>query len=331
MSFIPRTGAQALMPEDYIREIVESVPQMSTVMSLGRRAPDMARATKRIPCLSVLPTAYFSNPGPSDTDREDQFKRYSKAEWENKYIDAEEINVIVPIPEDVLDDADYDIWGMVKPRILEAFGVTFDQAVFYGTNAPAAWPNSLVTAATAAGNFVTLGSITNSNGTNDIFDDIMNVGGLISKVEEDGYMVNGHVADMTMRSRLRGLRDTANQPIFKAVQKEGVQGVSTYELDGEPCIFPRNGAVTSNDSLLISGDWNQLLYAIRKDVTWKILTEAIIQDFATKEILYNLAQQNMVALRCSMRLGWQVPNPINRLNQSSTTRYPFAVLGSAGS
>jgi hypothetical protein len=27
-----------------------------------------------------------------------------------------------------------------------------------------------------------------------------------------------------------------------------------------------------------------------------------------------------------MRLGWQLPNPINRVNQNDATRYPFAVL-----
>jgi hypothetical protein len=34
----------------------------------------------------------------------------------------------------------------------------------------------------------------------------------------------------------------------------------------------------------------------------------------------------MVALRAMVRLGWQVPNPINRLNTNAVTRYPFAVL-----
>ena len=33
----------------------------------------------------------------------------------------------------------------------------------------------------------------------------------------------------------------------------------------------------------------------------------------------------MVALRCVMRLGWQLPNPVTQLN-STDTRYPFAAL-----
>jgi len=39
-----------------------------------------------------------------------------------------------------------------------------------------------------------------------------------------------------------------------------------------------------------------------------------------------LAQQDMVALRAVMRLGWQVPNPINRIEEDADERYPFAAL-----
>lgn len=324
MSYIPRVGAEALMPEEYQREIIESVPQMSSVMDLAYRAPNMSRAQRRIPVLSILPTAYFTNPGPGDVG-DLGWKKTTRILWENKYLDAEELNVIVAIPESVLDDSDYDIWSEVKPKLLEAYGLAFDQAVFYGVNAPAVWPTNIVAAATAAGNFVTLGSL------GDLYDDILGEDGVIAQVEEDGFMVNGHVAAMNMRGKLRGLRDAQNQPIFKALAKEGVQGSTVYSLDGEPMYFPRNGSIIPANSLLISGDWSKLIYAIRKDITWKILTEAVIQDPVSGEILYNLAQQNMVGLRSCMRIAWQVPNPINRLKPNEDERYPFAVLGQAGS
>jgi hypothetical protein len=65
---------------------------------------------------------------------------------------------------------------------------------------------------------------------------------------------------------------------------------------------------------------------MRTDITTKLLTEAVIQDPTTKEIVYNLAQQDMVALRVVFRAGWAMPNPINRVNSNALTRYPFAVL-----
>lgn len=333
MSYIPRSGAEALMPEEFQREIIQNVPEMSAVMSLATKAPNMSRAQRRIPVLSVLPTAYFLNPGPaarsdaSDITR----KKLTRQLWENKYLDAEELAVIVVVPENVLEDSDYDIWGEVKPKLLEAFGLAFDQAVFYGTNAPAIWPDPIVPASIAVNNYVALGSV------GDLYDDIMGEDGVIAKVEEDGFMVNGHVSAMVMRGKLRGLREkvldplgnvvSTGQPIFKSLYKEGVQGATRYELDGERMVFPRNGSIDPSQSLLISGDWSQLVYAIRKDITWKLLTEAVIQDPVTGDILYNLAQQDAVALRAVMRLAWQVPNPINRLQPNEAERYPFAVLG----
>lgn len=325
MSYIPRTNVEALMPEEYSREIIQSVAEMSAVMSLGYRAPDMSRAQRRLPCLSVLPAAYFSNPGPGNLVEGQTFKKLTTMAWDNKFLDAEELNVIVAIPEAVLADAAYDIWAEAKPKLLEAFGQAFDQAVFYGINAPAIWPTAIVPAAIAAGNSIVFGSL------GDIYNDVLGVGGLVSLVEEDGYFVNGNVCAMKMRSYFRGLRTTTGEPIFKALVKEGVQGETRYYLDGDPCIFPRNGSIIPSQSLMITGDWKQLMYSIRQDITWKLLDQAIIQDPVTKEILYNLPQQNMVALRACMRLAWQVPNPINKLNESESTRYPFAVFGQGGS
>lgn len=329
---ITRSMALPLMPEDVQREIVQSTPEYSTIMKLAMRAPNMTRKQRRIPCLSVLPTAYFSNPGPGNHDEIDQWKQQTEIEWENKYLDAETLNCIVAIPEAVFEDADYDIWAECKPLILEALGKLIDETIYYGIGAPAVWPTAIVTAAIQAGNFTVLGSVINQNtNTNDLYDDIMGIGGVIAKVEEDGYMVNGHIAGMVMRSRLRGLRDNVGNPIFKALFKEGVQGNTVYSLDGSQIFFPRNGAVNSNRALLISGDWTKLIYAIRTDVEWKLLDQAVIQNPTTKAIVLNLAQQDMIALRVRMRIAWQVPNPINRINEDEDTRYPFAVLLPAGS
>jgi len=310
-ALIDRTGAEALIPEDASKEIVQGVPVYSTIMQLATKAPNMPRNQRRIPVLSTLPTAYFVN---GDTG----LKQTSSQAWANKFFDAEELAVIIPIPEAVLDDVDYDIWGEVKPRIMEALGIAFDQAVLFGTNAPASWPTNVLTSATAAGNVVALGTGA------DLYDDLLGEDGVISLIEQDGYMATGHIAATIMRGRYRGLRDMLGNPIFKPLVKEGVQGATRYELDGSEVLFPKNGAILTGQALQFSGDFRQLVYAMRQDITYKILTEAVIQD-GTGAIVYNLAQQDMVALRAVMRLAWQVPNPINRINPTAT-RYPIGVL-----
>jgi hypothetical protein len=54
-----------------------------------------------------------------------------------------------------------------------------------------------------------------------------------------------------------------------------------------------------------------------------VLDQAVIQD-AGGNIVYNLAQQDMVALRVTFRAGWQVSNRINFDQPTEANRYPAA-------
>ncbi len=40
-------------------------------------------------------------------------------------------------------------------------------------------------------------------------------------------------------------------------------------------------------------------------------------------------QNDMVALRAVMRLGWEIPNPVNSQQKDKAKRCPFAVLAPA--
>ena len=57
----------------------------------------------------------------------------------------------------------------------------------------------------------------------------------------------------------------------------------------------------------------------------KLFTEGVVQN-TDGTIAYNLMQNDMVALRAVMRLGWEIPNPINALKTDKTKRCPFAIL-----
>ncbi|WP_302327981.1 phage major capsid protein [Enterocloster lavalensis] len=305
---IDRTGADSLIPEERAREIIQGVVTQSAVLQRGRKLPNMSSKTYKMPVLDMLPIAYF-------VDGDTGTKKTTKQAWDKKMITAEEIAVIVPIPEAVLDDSDYDIWGEVRPRIVEAFGKVIDGAILFDVNKPTTWRDGIVTTATKA-NFV----VTLADGDN-LYDKIMSEDGVISKVEESGYFVNGHMADISMRAKLRGLKDTTGQPIFKSDMQNG----TTYSLDGSPMSFPNNGAFDKSKALMISGDFNQLVYAIRQDITFKLFTEGVVQN-TDGTIAYNLMQNDMVALRAVMRLGWEIPNPINSVQSDKTKRCPFAIL-----
>ncbi len=309
---ITRSDVQSLIPEDVSRDIVKGVSEMSTIMRLARRLPDMSKNQRRMPVLGSLPTAYFVSRAAGGASG---LKKTTKMTWANKYLDAEEIACIIPIGEDVLDDVDYDIWGQIRDPIMEEFGRVFDGAVIFGTNAPTNWPTDLVTAATAAGNAVAFGTGA------DLYADLMDENGVIAKLEADGFMATGHLAAISIRGKLRGLRDANGNPIYVT----DMSARTGYTLDGGPIEFPKNSCWVAASADLISGDWSQLVFSMRKDMTYKILDQAVIQDEAG-QIMYNLAQQDMVALRCVMLLAWQVPNPISKLQETEASRFPFAVL-----
>jgi HK97 family phage major capsid protein len=317
-NIIDRNALSGLIPEPVTREIMQGAITESAVLRMGRRLANMSSKTQTINVLDALPSAYFVNGEATDNGAGDAFKQTTKMAWDKKKLYAEEIAVIVPIPEAALDDADYDIWGEVRPRLTEAFGKVIDAAILFGTNKPSTWRNGVVPSAIAAGNGVPMGA--------DVFSDIMGENGLISKVELDGFNPNGVMSAIQMRGKLRGLKDTTGQPIFKS----DMQGATRYGLDGMDMYFPMNGAFDPNQAQMIVGDWSQLVYAIRQDMTFKIFTEGVIQDPSTKAITYNLMQNDMVALRAVMRLGWEIANPINAYNADITNPFPFSVYGKAG-
>ena len=305
---IDRSGAESLIPTQEANEIIQGTITQSAVLSRGRKLANMTSRQYKMPVLDMLPIAYFVN---GDTGQ----KKTTKQAWDKKFITAEEIAVIVPIPEAVLDDAEYDIWAEVKPRVTEAFGKVIDGAILFDVDKPSTWRDGVVTTATKAQSVVTLGASDN------LYDKIMAEDGVIAKVEDSGYFVNGHMADISMRAKLRGLKDADGNPIFKS----DMQGATSYSLDGSPMNFPNNGAFDKSKALMISGDFSQLVYSIRQDITFKLFTEGVVQN-TDGTIAYNLMQNDMVALRAVMRLGWEIPNPINALKTDKTKRCPFSIL-----
>ncbi len=303
-NIIDRTGAQALMPEDASREIWQSAIEESGALGLFRSVR-MSRKQQRIPVMSVLPVAYFVN---GDTG----LKQTSEVDWSNKYLDAEELAVIVPIPEAVLDDSDYDMWAEIRPRIAEAIGQTVDAAIFFGTNKPASWPAAIAAAAASASNTITRGSTAAAGG---IAEDLNLV---MDKVETDGYDVNGFFTRRNFRRFLRGGRDTTGQKYLD---------ISTTEIDGEPVRYGQRGIWPSGSGTveLIGGDFSQGIVGVRQDITMKLFTEGVVTD-DTGAVVFNLMQQDMVALRVVFRCAFQVPNPINLEQPVEANRYPFATL-----
>jgi HK97 family phage major capsid protein len=304
------------IPVEYVPEIMKGTVENSNAMRLATRLPDMPTATRIMPVLDSLPIAYFS------TGEADQTQT-SDVKWRNVSVTAEELNVIVPIPKTAFDDANQPIWPRVQPLIQQAAGKAIDQAIFYGTNSPSSWDTALGAAGLVAG----CAAVSDAAHTvslaacDDMYEALLGEAGVLSLLEEEGFMATGHVAHTSMRGKLRGVRDADGQPLFR----NGMNDSTRYVLDGSPIDFPVNGSVVKASSLLIAGQWTELVYAMRQDITWFVANQGVIQD-GNGAIQFNLFQNRMVALMLTMRLGVALPNPVNALEETQANRYPFAVL-----
>jgi hypothetical protein len=274
-----------LVPTPVSAEIIKEATHASALLTNARKVT-MPAKTHRIPALSVLPQAYFVS---GDTG----MKQTTSADWENVTLTAEEIAVIVPVPEAYLDDSQVPIWNEVRPLIAESFGRLIDRAGLFDYDRPSTWSAGIVPTA--------------------------------KLVADDGFNVNGFVSAPSLRWRLIGLRSTADGiPIYAPPA-----GPQPGTLFGYALNESLNGGFDTAEATLIAGDWSKAIVGIRQDISFKVFTEGVISD-ASGNVVLNLMQQDSVALRATMRVAFATANPVTRLNETANTRYPFAVLQPSG-
>lgn len=291
---IERSDVAALVPEQVSGAMLESLSDTSAILALATRIP-VSRRQVRFPILAALPAAYFVS---GDLG----LKQTTKVEWDNKYMNIEELAVIVPIPEAVLDDAGFDIFGSIRPLLEAAIARKFDAAVVFGEDKPASWDDDLVGIATDAGNTIVLGTALPEDGG--IAEDFNQLFGLI---EDGGYDVTGVIAAPRLKTRIRSARDTSGQRL--ADLTEGTILGATL-ITGA-----LKGMWAGRNVQALVGDFSKVVVGVRQDVTYKILDQAVLTDDQGAVVL-NLAQQDAVALRVVFRVGYAVANPLNYENES---------------
>lgn len=303
------SGPDPLVPEPVSAQIIQELPTQSAILQRARSVP-MGTKTSRLPVLDTLPMAYF-------VSGDAGLKQSSSMAWKNVILVAEEIAVLVPIPEAYLDDSQVPIWDEVRPRMVEAIGGVIDSACLFGVGKPSTWSTSIYDGAVAAGNVVTEGTGV------DLAQDLATMGGVLA---DDGYNLDAFVSRPGLNWKLVGLRNTQGTPIYVPSMSQGTPST----LYGYPLNMVNNGSWDRTKAQIIGGDWDNAVIGTRQDISFKMFTEGVISDDTGKVIL-NLMQQDSVAMRVVVRLAFATANPVTKLNTNSATRYPFAAIVSAGS
>ena len=145
----------------------------------------------------------------------------------------------------------------------------------------------------------------------------------MEKVEKSGYVPTAILGGPSLNSAFRS-----------TITNLGVLAGDQGQIGALPRHIDLTGGFNEGTAFAIVGDFRYLVYSFREEISMRVLYEATLKDPATGSELYNLAQQDMIGLRFTMRLGAALPNPVNRVSGvasgntlvAGSQAYPFAVI-----
>ena len=317
-------NSSVVLPVEYGREIIRGLVGRSKALELGRRLPDMRGKTYKLNVNANLPVAGWvknSQTTPNAEGTEINRKPISQYAFQGVDLVAEELAVIVPISENTLADVEdfgIELASELQEQVVGAFQEAIDSAVFFGVGSP--WTNfgGIVAGCTTAEATVSWDGTAGKSFYNAIND-------AMTLVEKSGYLPNAILGGPSMNSAFRG-----------AITDLGINVADQGEIGRLARHIDLTGGFNESSAFAIVGDFRYLVYSFREEMAMKLLTESTIYDPNTGSVLYALAQQDMVALRFTMRLGFALPNPVNRVSGTLSSdgkyiakgskAYPFAVI-----
>jgi HK97 family phage major capsid protein len=282
MADISRAEVATLIEEAYADVLLNNAKESSTVLSAFQNV-SMGTKTTHLPVLATLPEAGWVSESASAPEG---VKPQSQVTWADRTLVAEEIAVIIPIHEHVIDDATVAILAEVAALGGQAIGRKLDEAVLFGVDKPASWVSAdLLSAAIAADQDVTV-----VNGQANESDIVGAVNKVSEKIATAGYAPDTLVSSLAMRYQVANLRDADGQLVFR---DESFNGYRTF--------FNRNGAFVPASATAFVVDSSRVKIGIRQDITVKFLDQATVGSI-------NLAERDMVAIRLKARYAYVLGN-----------------------
>jgi hypothetical protein len=311
--YITRTGAGAELPEQLATELIGAVQKESVILTMAHQVPTTTRDS-RIPVVSSLPTATWV----TGTDPDTGLKTVSSMGITNQQLIAEELATICVIPQNVVDDSEYNLWAAVRPELAKAIARAYDQAVMFGVNKPTTFPPDLVSAATTAGNVVSADTYANAT------DNPALVLEAASMVAGQGYNVNAVAVapGWEFRSSAHRTNVLANNPVGGDTPFPLI--LAGLLVRTRPLYWP---APVTNGPDAIVADWNLVIAGIRKDVTLEPFNQGVITD-STGKVIQNLMQQDLVAIRATFRAGYYLATPPT--GYTAATPCPVGIVKNTG-
>ncbi len=315
-----------LLPDEVSETILRGAAEASLIQRYARSRPMTANTVKLTEAEITGANVFWVGEGQR---KQTDSPALTKLTWT---MNAAELAVIIPIDENVQEDASVDLFELYKPNIETAIAQKLDAATLFGTDFPTAWGTAqsiMETLIVAGHQFQEDGSPTDA----ELLDLIAGTGatpgtptGAMEAIEEDEYEATGFLARSGFKSRIRGLKDADNRYIFGDAVQAGVPAT----LFGVPVDFAKSDVWVNADAHMIVGDWDQAILGTRQGVRYKVFDQGVITDGAGN-VVYSLMENDMVALRVTARYGFKIiaDDTADGETLASGELFPFASVSPA--
>lgn len=267
-----KTNLEGSVPTEIANEVIKNIKENSTAFAIMKKVP-MTSDKKVLPTLTDTGTAYFVEEGEAIGS--------AIHSWDYPSLEAKKLAVIVPVTREKLEDSVLNVMEEIKQGIADAFTRKIDNEIFFGTGT--VFATSVFTEAEKQ-------KVTS---TNKLDDDISSA---MALVEGNDLGVNYIVSHNGIKSEIRSLKDTNGNYLIVP------GGTTGQQIFNTPIAIVGNKAWNKESSIAIVGDFNKSIIGVRDNITYEILKEATIGTL-------NLAERDLVAIKCTMRFGFNVVDP----------------------
>ena len=289
MADINRTTNSMALPSELSNEILQKTQQESAIMRLAKHIPLPGRGAT-IPVITNDPSAAWV--------AETGVKPVSNATPATKLMTAYKLAVIETFSKEFVRDIPA-LYNALVARLPLALAGVFDSTVIGATQAPGQ-------------NFDTFASCTGQSILNANNGTYLGLAAADADIANGGGVMNGLAMGAQGRGLLLTATDTTGRPLFMASANDGV----VDKVLGVPVYFNKNvykagtaavGTTAGTPAVVgVAGDWTKALFGTVAGVEIAFTdTASLTVGSGTSATTINLWQQNMVAVRAEIEVGFR--------------------------
>lgn len=248
--------------------IMKEVADKSLVMQLGKYVEMDGKQEKEFTIQTDGVSAYWVN--------ETEKIKTDKPELVKAKLVAKKLGIILVASREALNYTWQRFFEEMKPQIVEAFYQKIDEAGILGHETP--FKNSIA-------KVITDNSMTIQGPIN--YENILQ---LEDKLFENDIEPNAFISKVQNRSALRESRDGNKVSVYDKTANK-IDGITTVDMKSKQ--FKKGD--------LIAGDFDNLVYGVPYNITYKISEEGQISTMKNEDgTPINLFEQEMIAIRATM-------------------------------